>query len=150
MPGSLAHTLLVASPYLGVHAMHQVQHYATPAPPHPRNILHQAQCDPGANISAMNDITFLRNRVQLDNPLSVTSMDCTSPAMLASVFGTYVLRLLDGTACNIPCNCAPYSQTRSFHCNTSRRRTLQTISSMDITALTSQDVVVFSFRVQTH
>jgi hypothetical protein len=102
LPGSLAQTLLAASPYLVVHAVHQVQQYATPAPPDPPNILHQAQCDPGANISAINDITVLSNRVKLDNPFPVASADRTSPTMLASVLGTYILRLSDGTTCNIP------------------------------------------------
>jgi hypothetical protein len=82
--------------------VHQVHQYATPAPPHPPNILHQAQCDPGANISATNDITVLSNRVKLGNPFPVASADRTSPAMLASVLGTYVLRLSDGTTCDIP------------------------------------------------
>jgi hypothetical protein len=87
----------VASPYLVVHAVYQVQQYATPAPPHPPNIIHQAQCDPAANISATSDITILINRVQLAHPFLVASADRTSPAMLASSLGTYVLRLSDGT-----------------------------------------------------
>jgi hypothetical protein len=102
LPGSLAQTLLAASPYLVVHAVHQVQQYATPAPPDPPNILHQAQYDPGANISATNDITVLSNRVKLDNPFPVASADRTSPAMLAPVLGTYILLLSDGTTCDIP------------------------------------------------
>jgi hypothetical protein len=52
LPYSLAHTLLLASPYLVVHAVHQVQQYATAALLHPPNILHQAQCDPTANIGS--------------------------------------------------------------------------------------------------
>jgi hypothetical protein len=71
--------------------VNQVQQYATPAPPHPQNILHQGQCDPGANIVTMNDITILSNRVQLANPFPVSSTDRTSPAMVASGLGTYVL-----------------------------------------------------------
>jgi hypothetical protein len=102
LPGSLTQTLLAASPYLVVHAVHQVQQYATPAPPNPPNILHQAQCNHGANISATNDISVLSNRVKLDNPFPVASADRTSPAMLASVLGTYILRLSDGTTCDIP------------------------------------------------
>jgi hypothetical protein len=39
MPGSLAQTLLAASLYLVVHAVHQVQQYATTALPVPPNIL---------------------------------------------------------------------------------------------------------------
>jgi hypothetical protein len=87
--------------------MHQVQQYANPAPSHPPNILHQAQCDPGANISAMNDISVLSNQVQLANPFPVASADRPSPAMLASVLGTYVLRLSDGTTCDIPMYLCP-------------------------------------------
>jgi hypothetical protein len=102
LPGSLAQTLLAASPYLVVHAVNQVQQYATPAPPDPLSILHQAQCDPGANISATNNITVLSNRVNLDNLFPVASADRTSPAMLASVLGTYILRLSYGTTCDIP------------------------------------------------
>jgi hypothetical protein len=64
-------------------------------------MLYQAQCDPIANISAMNDITVLINRVQLANTFPVAIADCTSPAMLASVLSTYVLRLSDGTTCDI-------------------------------------------------
>jgi hypothetical protein len=97
----------MASPYLVVHAVHQVQQYATPDLPHPPNILHQAQCDPDANISAMNDITVLSNRVQLANPFPVASADRTSPAILVSVLGTYVLRLSDGTTCDIPMYLCP-------------------------------------------
>jgi hypothetical protein len=101
LPGSLAQTLLAASPYLVVHAVHQVQQYATPAPPNPTNILHQAQCDPGANISVTNDISVLSTRVKLDNPFPFARADRTIPAMLAYVLGTYILRLSDGTTCNI-------------------------------------------------
>jgi hypothetical protein len=87
--------------------VHQVQQYATPAPPEPLNILHQEKCDPGANISATNDITVLSNRVKLDIPFPVASADRTIPAMLAFVRGTYVLRLSDGTTCDIPMYVCP-------------------------------------------
>jgi hypothetical protein len=87
--------------------MHQVQQYATRDPPHPPSILHQAQCDPGANISAMNEINVFSNRVQLDNTFPVASTDHTIPAPLASVHGTYVLRLSDGTTCDIPMYLCP-------------------------------------------
>jgi hypothetical protein len=50
----------------------------------------------------MNDITVLSNRVKLDNPFPVASADRTSPALLVSVLGTYILRLSDGTTCDIP------------------------------------------------
>jgi hypothetical protein len=87
--------------------VHQVQQYATPAPPHPPNILHQAQCDHRSNISATNDITVRSNLVQLGNPFPVASADRTSPAMLASVLGTYVLQLSDGTTCDVPMYLCP-------------------------------------------
>jgi hypothetical protein len=98
----LAQTLLKASPYLVVYAVHQFQQYATPAPPDPLNKLQQAQCGPGANISSMNDITVLINWAQLANQFPIASADRTSPAMLASVLGKYVLQLFDGTTCDIP------------------------------------------------
>jgi hypothetical protein len=97
----------VASSYLVVHAVHQAQQYTTLAVPHPLNILHQAQCDPGANISATNDITVLSNRVQMANPFPVASTDRIIPAMLVSVLGTYVLQLLDGTTCDFPMYVCP-------------------------------------------
>jgi hypothetical protein len=75
--------------------VYQVQHYATPAPPNPPNILQQAQCDPSANISATSDITVLSNRVQLANQFPVASADHTSPVMLDTVIGTYDLQLSD-------------------------------------------------------
>jgi hypothetical protein len=146
MTDSLAQNLLAASPYLVVHAVHQVQQYATPAPPNPPNILHQAQCDPGANISATNDISVLSNRVKLDNPFPVASADRTSPAMLASVLGTYILRLSDGTTCDIPMYFCPSLSDTII----SPQHLTTMDASHQLFRLISQDVVGFSFRVPTH
>jgi hypothetical protein len=49
-----------------------------------------------------------------------------------------------------PCTSAPRSRILSFRRNISRQWTLQTVSSMGIASLISQDVVRFSFRVPTH
>jgi hypothetical protein len=49
-----------------------------------------------------------------------------------------------------PCTSAPRSRILSFRRSISRQWTLQTISSMDIVSLISQDVVGFFFRVPTH
>jgi hypothetical protein len=49
-----------------------------------------------------------------------------------------------------PCTSAPRSWILSFPRSISRQWTLQTVPSLDITSLISQDVVGFSFRVPTH
>jgi hypothetical protein len=69
-----------------------------PAP----NIQHQAQCDPGVNISTMKDINILRGTVSLENPFPISSANRTAPAMMVSVSGTFVHLLSDGSTCDIP------------------------------------------------
>jgi hypothetical protein len=49
-----------------------------------------------------------------------------------------------------PCTSAPRSRILSFRRSISRRWTLQTVSSMGIASLISQDVVGFYFRIPTH
>jgi hypothetical protein len=81
----------------------QVVHQpARSLPPPGPNIKHQAQCDPGVNISAKNDINVLRNTTALENPFPISSANQTAPALTASVRGTFVLPLYDGSTCDIP------------------------------------------------
>jgi hypothetical protein len=68
------------------------------------NIQHQSQYDPGANISATNNINVLPDTVALESPFSITSADRTALAMMVSVHGIFVLPLLDGVTCDIPMN----------------------------------------------
>jgi hypothetical protein len=93
--------ILAASPYLIVHTICRIQQPARPLPPPDPNIQHQSQCDPGANISATNDINVLRDTVDLENQFRISSADRTAPAMMASVRGTFVLLLSDGSKCDI-------------------------------------------------
>jgi hypothetical protein len=95
-------TILVASPYVIVHTVRHVQQHAIPLPLPATNIWHQAQCDPGANISATNNILVLRDAVDLKTPLPIYSADRTAPAMKASIIGIFVLPLSDGSTCDIP------------------------------------------------
>jgi hypothetical protein len=69
-----------------------------PAP----NIRHQAQCDPGANISAKNNILVLRDMVDLKTPFLISRADHTAPAMISSILGFFILPLSDGSTCDIP------------------------------------------------
>jgi hypothetical protein len=94
--------ILTASPYLVFHTVHRVQQPAhTLVLPVP-NIQDRAQCDPGANISAMNNINVLCDTVELDHPFPITSADRTIPAMTASVRDTFFLPLSDGYTCDTP------------------------------------------------
>jgi hypothetical protein len=90
------------SPYLIVHTVHSIQQPALPLPQHVPNIQHQAQCDPGVNISTTNDINVLQDTIDLKNPFLISSANRTAPAMTASVRGTFVLPLSDGSTCDIP------------------------------------------------
>jgi hypothetical protein len=94
--------ILVASPYVIAHTVRHVQQHAIPLPiPYP-NIRHQAQCDPGANISGTKNILVLRGTVDLKTPFPIFSADRTAPAMTASILGMFVLPLYDGSTCDIP------------------------------------------------
>jgi hypothetical protein len=93
---------MVASPYVIVHTVRHVQQHASPLPLPAPNIRHQAQCDPGVNISATNNILVLRDTVDLKNPFPISSADLTAPAMTASILGMFVLPLSDGSTCDIP------------------------------------------------
>jgi hypothetical protein len=94
--------ILAASPYVIVHTVRHVQQHASPLPLHDPKIRHQAQCDPGANISAMNNILLLRDMVDLQIPFPISSSDHTAPAMTASILSMFVLPLSDGSTCDIP------------------------------------------------
>jgi hypothetical protein len=87
---------MTASPYGIVHTVRHVQHHASPLPLPAPNIWHQAQCDPGANISATSNILALRDTVDLKTPFPISSADRTVPAMTASILGMFVLLLSDG------------------------------------------------------
>jgi hypothetical protein len=93
---------MAASPYAIVHTVQRFQQHASPLPLPAPNIRHQAQCDPGANISATNNILVLRDTVDLETPFPISSADRTAPAMTASVRGTFVLPLSDRSMCDIP------------------------------------------------
>jgi hypothetical protein len=94
--------ILAASPYVIVHKVRHVHHHASPLPLPAPNISHQAQYDPGANISATNNILVFRDTVDLKTPFPISSADRTVPAMTASILGMCVLPLSDGSACEIP------------------------------------------------
>jgi hypothetical protein len=98
---------MAASPYAIVHTARHVQHHASPLPLPAPNIRHQAQCDPGANISATNNILVLRDMVDLKTPFPISSADRTAPAMTASILVMFLLRLSDGSTCDIPMYCCP-------------------------------------------
>jgi hypothetical protein len=93
--------IMSASPYLVVHTVHRVQKPARPMSLPAPNIQHQAQCDPGANISATNNINVLRDTVALESQFPISIANHTAPYMMASVCGTFVLPS-DGSTCNIP------------------------------------------------
>jgi hypothetical protein len=91
-----------ASPYIIVHTVRHVQQYAIPLSLPAPNIRHQEQCDPGANISATNNILVLRDTVDLKTPFLISSVDHTAPAMTASILGIFVVRLSEGSSCDTP------------------------------------------------
>jgi hypothetical protein len=99
--------ILAASPYVIFHTVRHVQQHASPLSLPAPNIRHQAQCDPGANISATNNILVLRDTIDLQTPFTISSADRTAPAMTASIFGMFVLPLSDGSTCDIPMYCCP-------------------------------------------
>jgi hypothetical protein len=78
------------------------QQHASPLPLPAPNIRHQAQCDPGANISATNNILVLRDTVDLKTPFPISSADRTALTMTASILGMFVLPLSGGSTCDIP------------------------------------------------
>jgi hypothetical protein len=94
--------IMAASLYLIVHMVHRVPQPARPLSLPAPNIQHQAQCDPGANISATNNINVLQDTVDLEKPFPISSANRTAQAMMASIRGTCVLSLLDGSTCDIP------------------------------------------------
>jgi hypothetical protein len=94
--------IMAASTYVIVHIVRHVHQHASPPPFPAPNILHQAQYDPGANISAMNNILVLRHTVDLKTPFPISSADRTAPAMTASILGIFVLSLSDRSTCDIP------------------------------------------------
>jgi hypothetical protein len=96
------HNILEASPYVIVHTVRHVHQHASPLPLPALNICHQAQCDPGANISATKNILVLRDMVDLETPFPISSADRTAPSMTVSVRDTFVLPLSDRSTCDIP------------------------------------------------
>jgi hypothetical protein len=93
---------MTASPYRIVHTVHRVQQPARPLTLPAPNIQHQAQYDPGVNISATNNINILQDTFDLEKLFPISSADLTAPAMIATILGTFFLPLLDGFACDIP------------------------------------------------
>jgi hypothetical protein len=97
---SINQNILAAAPYLIMHTVHRVQQPVHPLSLSASNIQHQAQCDPGENISVTNNINFVKDNVSLESPFPISSADQTAPAMMASVRGTFVLTLWDGSTCD--------------------------------------------------
>jgi hypothetical protein len=95
------HNILAASPYLVMHTVHRIHQPYCPLPLPAPNIKHQAQCDQGVSIGATNEINVFCDTVALENPFPISSADRTAPAMMASVRGTFVLPLYDGSNCDI-------------------------------------------------
>jgi hypothetical protein len=94
--------ILAASPYIIVPTLHQVQQPARPLLLPPPNKQHQAQCDPGANISATNNINVLQDTVDIEKLFPILSAYHTAPDKMASIHGTFILLLSDGYKCDIP------------------------------------------------
>jgi hypothetical protein len=94
--------IMAASPYLIVPTVHQVQQPSRPFLLHATNMQHQAHFEPGANISATDNINVLQDTVDLDKPFPISSANRTAPTMMASIRGTFVIPLLDGSVCDIP------------------------------------------------
>jgi hypothetical protein len=82
--------------------MHHVQNLHNSLSPPAPNILHQAQRDPGANISATHEVALLSDTVTLEHPFPISSADRKSMPMTATIKCTFILPLSDGTTCNIP------------------------------------------------
>jgi hypothetical protein len=93
--------ILAASPYIEVQAMHHVHNLDNLLPPPVSNILHLAQCDPGANIIATHYVDLLSDTVTLEHPFPISSSDRKNRPMAATIKGTFVLLLSDGTSCKI-------------------------------------------------
>jgi hypothetical protein len=64
-----------ATPFLVAHTVCSIHQPDRPLPPPAPNIQHQAQFEPGANTSAMDDINVLRNAVALKNMFPISSAD---------------------------------------------------------------------------
>jgi hypothetical protein len=93
--------ILSTSPYLIVPTVHRVNQPAHPLPLPGPNIQQQAQCDQSVNISATNNINVLQDTVALDKPFPISSADRNGPAIMASIRGTFVLLLSDGSTCDV-------------------------------------------------
>jgi hypothetical protein len=107
------HRILSSLQYAGSSSQHPVHPLPLPAP----NIQHQAQCDPGANISATNSINVFQDTVDLEKPFPISSADHIATAMMASIRGTFVIPLSDGIIAH------PF-QITLCHLNTSRVLTM--------------------------
>jgi hypothetical protein len=103
--------IMAESPYGIVHTVRHVQQHASPLPLPAPNIRNQAQCDPGANISATSNILVLRDTVDLQTPFPISSADLTATAITASILGMFVLPLSDGSTCDIPKYYCPLADT---------------------------------------
>jgi hypothetical protein len=82
--------------------MHHVQNLHNLLTPPAPNTLHQAQCDPGANISATHEVALFYNTATLEHPFLISSADRKIMPTTATIKGTFVLPLSDGTTCNDP------------------------------------------------
>jgi hypothetical protein len=94
--------IMAASPYIIVPTVQRVQQPDHPSPLPATNIQHQARYDPGVNIRATNNINVLQDTIDLEKQFPILSADRTAPAMKASIRGTFVLPLSDGSTCDIP------------------------------------------------
>jgi hypothetical protein len=94
--------IMAASRYVIFHTVRHVQQHVIPMPLPDPNIRHQAQCDPGANISATKNILVLRDTVDLQTPFPISSAYRTAPSTTDSILGMFVLPLYNGSTCDIP------------------------------------------------
>jgi hypothetical protein len=94
--------ILAASPYIPPGASCAESPQFAPTPCAEYTAPYQAQCDPVANISVTNEVAILSNTVTLEHPFPISSDDCKSMPMTATIKGTFVLQLSDGTMYKIP------------------------------------------------
>jgi hypothetical protein len=139
--------ILAASPYIVVHTVHRVQQLAHPVPLPVPNIQHQAQYDPGVNISTENNINVLRNSVELEHPFPIKSADRNVPAMTASIRGTFVLLLSDRSNCDIPMYIVHPWQIPSFLLSNSPVLPSKIIDTMANVSLTFRVAAIFSCHI---
>jgi hypothetical protein len=131
-----------------MHMVHRIQQPNRPIPLQAPNIQHKAHCDPGANISATNDINVLRDTVALKNLFPISSANRTAPAMTELVRGTFFYRSMMVLHVISQCTIVHPLLIPSCLLSTLQVQQYLIVGTMDTVSLICQVSVAFSCHIQ--